>query len=55
MVVPDLFFQLAGRMGISIPELPFNIVPLGVLSLSAYLSYRLIELPIQSFKRYFVS
>ncbi len=55
MVVPDLFFQLVGRIGISIPELPFNIVPLGVLSLSAYLSYRLIELPIQSFKRYFVS
>jgi peptidoglycan/LPS O-acetylase OafA/YrhL len=55
MVVPDLFFQLAGRMGISIPEWPFNIVPFGVLSLSAYLSYRLIELPIQAFKRYFVA
>lgn len=55
MVVPDLFFQLAGRLGISIPEWPYNIVPLGVLSLSAYLSYRLIELPIQAFKRYFVA
>ncbi|MEY4986690.1 MAG: hypothetical protein RL567_469 [Bacteroidota bacterium] len=55
MVVPDLFFQLVGRIGISIPELPYNIVPMGVLSISAYLSYRLIELPIQSLKRYFVA
>jgi peptidoglycan/LPS O-acetylase OafA/YrhL len=53
MVVPDLFFQVAGRFGISMPELPFQLVPIAVLSLSAYLSYRLIELPIQSLKRYF--
>ena len=55
MVVPDLFFQLAMRAGISIPTLPFQIVPIVVLSLSAYLSFRLIELPIQAFKRYFVA
>jgi peptidoglycan/LPS O-acetylase OafA/YrhL len=55
MVVPDVFFKLAGRVGVSIPELPYNIVPLVVLSLSAYLSYRLIEMPIQAFKRYFVA
>jgi hypothetical protein len=35
--------------------LPYNLVPMGVLGLSAYLSYRLIELPIQAFKRYFVA
>jgi peptidoglycan/LPS O-acetylase OafA/YrhL len=55
MVVPDLFFQLAGRLGISIPLLPYNLVSVGVLSLSAYLSYRLIELPFQALKRYFVA
>jgi peptidoglycan/LPS O-acetylase OafA/YrhL len=55
MLVPDIFFKLAARAGVSIPNLPYNIVPLVVLSLSAYLSYRLIELPIQSFKRHFVS
>jgi peptidoglycan/LPS O-acetylase OafA/YrhL len=53
MVVPDLFFQLMARIGINIPMLPYNLVPMGVLGLSAYLSYRLIELPIQAFKRYF--
>lgn len=55
MVVPDLFFQLMARLGIEVPVLPFNLVPMGVLGLSAYLSYRLIELPIQAFKRYFVA
>jgi peptidoglycan/LPS O-acetylase OafA/YrhL len=55
MVVPDLFFQLAMRAGISIPTLPYQIVPIVILSLSAFLSYRLIELPIQAFKRYFVA
>jgi len=55
MVVPDLFFQIAARMGVSIPMLPFQIVPIVVLSLSAYLSYRWIELPIQALKRYFVA
>lgn len=55
MLVPDLFFKLAGRAGVSIPELPYNLVPMVVLSLSAYLSYRLIELPIQAFKRYFTA
>lgn len=55
MLVPDVFFKLAGRAGVSIPELPYNIVPFVVLSLSAYLSYRLIEMPIQAFKRYFVA
>jgi len=53
MVVPDLFFQMMARIGINIPMLPYNLVPMGVLGLSAYLSYRLIELPIQAFKRYF--
>ncbi|WP_395768488.1 acyltransferase family protein, partial [Aquirufa sp.] len=43
MVVPDLFYQIASRLGIAIPILPFQIIPIGVLSLSAYLSYRLIE------------
>jgi peptidoglycan/LPS O-acetylase OafA/YrhL len=55
MVVPDLFFQLASRMGIVIPVFPYNMVSVGVLGLSAYLSYRLIELPIQAFKRYFTA
>ena len=55
MVVPDLFFKITSRLGISIPELPYNIGPMMVLGLSAYLSYRLIELPIQAFKRYFVA
>lgn len=53
MVVPDLFFQLASRLGIPVPELPFQLVPIAVLGLTAYLSYRLIERPIQSLKRYF--
>ncbi len=55
MVVPELFFQLAARCGVVLPSLPFNLLPMGVLGLSAYLSYRLIELPIQAFKRYFVA
>jgi len=55
MVVPDLFYQIASRLGIAIPILPFQIIPIGVLSLSAYLSYRLIESPIQALKRYFVA
>jgi len=54
MVVPDLFFQLMARFGFDVPSLPYNLLPMGVLGLSAYLSYRLIELPIQAFKRYFV-
>lgn len=53
MVLPDLFFQVMGRIGVQVPMLPFNLVSMGVLGLSAYLSYRWIELPIQSFKRYF--
>jgi peptidoglycan/LPS O-acetylase OafA/YrhL len=53
MVVPDLFFQLASRLGIPVPELPFQLVPIVVLGLTAYLSYRLIERPIQSLKHYF--
>lgn len=55
MIVPDLFLKLAAKAGVAIPSLPFNLIPLVVLSLSAYLSYRLIELPIQSFKRYFTA
>jgi peptidoglycan/LPS O-acetylase OafA/YrhL len=55
MVIPDLFFQIAARVGINVPVLPFNLVPMVVLSISAYLSYRLIELPIQGLKRYFVA
>jgi peptidoglycan/LPS O-acetylase OafA/YrhL len=53
MVVPDLFFQIMTRLGISIPQLPFNLVSFVVLVLVAYGSYRLIELPIQRLKRYF--
>jgi peptidoglycan/LPS O-acetylase OafA/YrhL len=55
MLVPDLFFKLAARMGISVPVLPYNLSSLIVLFVVAYVSYRLIELPIQSFKRYFVA
>jgi aerobic C4-dicarboxylate transport protein len=53
MLVPDLFFQLMARLGIHVPEWPYNLIPIVVLSVTAYVSYRLIELPIQSLKRYF--
>lgn len=55
MLVPDLFFKLAARLGISVPVMPYNLSSLIVLFVVAYVSYRLIELPIQSFKRYFVA
>lgn len=55
MILPDLFLKLAARAGFSIPSLPYNLIPMVVLSLSAYLSYRMIELPIQAFKRYFTA
>lgn len=53
MVVPDLFFQLAARLGVEVPQLPYQLVSISILALTAFLSYRFIELPIQSFKRYF--
>jgi peptidoglycan/LPS O-acetylase OafA/YrhL len=53
MLVPDLFFQLMARLGIHVPALPYNLIPIVVLGVTAYVSYRLIELPIQSLKRYF--
>lgn len=55
MLAPDLFFKIAGKLHIPIPELPFNMVPFIVLFTFSFLSLNLIEKPIQSFKRYFVS
>jgi peptidoglycan/LPS O-acetylase OafA/YrhL len=55
MLVPNLFFQIAGKLHIPIPELPFNVVPFIVLFSFSFLSLNLIEKPIQSFKRFFVS
>jgi peptidoglycan/LPS O-acetylase OafA/YrhL len=55
MLVPDLFFKIAGKLHIPIPELPFNIVPFIVLFTFSFLSLHVIEKPIQSFKRFFVS
>lgn len=55
MVVPDLVFRVAGRLGFQLPILPYNGTSLILLFAVAYASYRLIELPIQSFKRYFIN
>ena len=55
MLVPDLFFKIAGKLHIPIPELPFNMVPFIVLFTFSFLSLNVIEKPIQGFKRFFVS
>jgi peptidoglycan/LPS O-acetylase OafA/YrhL len=55
MLVPDLFFKIAGKLHIALPELPFNIISFIVLFTFSFLSLHVIEKPIQSFKKFFVS
>ncbi|MEY3854865.1 MAG: hypothetical protein RIS68_879, partial [Bacteroidota bacterium] len=54
MLVPDLFYQVAGRLHIPLPTDPYHVIGLWVLFLVAAISYRWIEKPIQELKRYFV-
>jgi peptidoglycan/LPS O-acetylase OafA/YrhL len=54
MLVPDLVYQLAARLHISLPEDPYHVIGLLGLFLIAAISYRWIEKPIQELKRYFV-
>lgn len=55
MLVPNLFFKIAGKLHIPVPELPFNLISFFVLFTFSYLSLNWIEKPIQSFKKFFVA
>ncbi len=55
MLAVDLFYQVANRLHIGLPSDPYHVLGLLILLVVSFVSYYLIEKPVQSLKRYFES